>query len=829
MTSPINTDEQTIVLNEEVVESGDFPSRDGNPVAGLPIGTIRIFAGDASSIADEEQLAQGQTLSISQQAALFSLLGTAYGGNGIQTFGLPNLAGTLMVGTGESPGADGPRGEGVILGQTYGQNSVTLSETNMPTIVGGADQPYSNDQPSLGVCYLMNLDGNGTGVDAPGMVVPFLGDFAPTGYVLAAGQILQIVQNEALYAVIGNTYGGNASQGTFALPNLEGRAVIGADNANGNPSPTDPLGTASGSDTTTLTIQNLPTEGDQSIDNQQPTLALYYIIDVNAPGSAFFPTSGALGANTPYVGEIMAYAGRASTIPTGWVVAAGQQLAVNANQSLFFAIEYTYGGSVNTFDLPNLEDKVVAGTGGNNFGQTYTLGSTYGANSYNLTTNELPSNQAPSVTLGSVIYSTPEQQSLDLKNTGISVADPDGGNGQETLTVTVSEGTLHATVGNSGVTVLEFSNDSSDLILSGSIFDLNLLLGSGGTSDLSYIDNTNTPATVTLTFSLDDNGNTGSGGAQTSPSETATIDVTPCYCPGTLIKTARGEKRVETLEIGDKVMTASGAARPIKWIGRRSYRGRFVLGRKDILPICVKAGALDDDVPRRDLWVSPHHAMYLDGVLIEARDLVNGISIVQAERVEKVEYFHIELDSHDVIIAEGALSESYLDDDNRLLFHNAREYEALYLDEAPAARAQYCAPRLQEGYEVETARQRIALRAGLLRVADGPRIGKLRGYVDEVSARRVAGWVQTVEHPEAPVCLDIFAEGRMIGQVLANAYRADLWRAGIGSGHHAFTFAPPPDIVLASVEVRRSLDGAVLARGPNAGELMRVHRRAKRA
>ena len=74
------------------------------------------------------------------------------------------------------------------------------------------------------------------------------------------------------------------------------------------------------------------------------------------------------------------------------------------------------------------------------------------------------------------------------------------------------------------------------------------------------------------------------------------------------------------------------------------------MGRKDILPICIKAGALDDNVPHRDLWISPHHAMFFagydgDGVLIEAKDLVNGVTIVQAERVENVEYFHVELEA----------------------------------------------------------------------------------------------------------------------------------------------------------------------------------------
>jgi hypothetical protein len=236
------------------------------------------------------------------------------------------------------------------------------------------------------------------------------------------------------------------------------------------------------------------------------------------------------------------------------------------------------------------------------------------------------------------------------------------------------------------------------------------------------------------------------------------------------------------------------------------------LGRKHILPICIRAGALADNVPRRDLWISPHHAMYLDGVLIEAKDLVNGVSIVQAERVEKVEYFHLELETHDVIIAEGAPSETFMDDDSRAIFHNAHEYWAIYPD-APPGPARYCAPRLEDGYKVEAARRRIDLRAGLRSSDERTRIGNLRGYIDLVSQERVAGWAQNVDYPEAPVCLDILAGGRLIGRVLANRYRHDLERAGLGSGRHSFEFTPPAGLSLTakSVEVRRSLDGAALA------------------
>jgi hypothetical protein len=89
----------------------------------------------------------------------------------------------------------------------------------------------------------------------------------------------------------------------------------------------------------------------------------------------------------------------------------------------------------------------------------------------------------------------------------------------------------------------------------------------------------------------------------------------------------------------------------------------------------------------------------------------------------------------------------------------------------------------------------------------------LRGYIDVVTAQLIAGWAQNSDHPEAPVCLDIYAGGQLIGQTLANRYRQDLQQAGLGSGNYSFEFTLPVGLSFApdAVEVRLSLDGAILA------------------
>lgn len=181
---------------------------------------------------------------------------------------------------------------------------------------------------------------------------------------------------------------------------------------------------------------------------------------------------------------------------------------------------------------------------------------------------------------------------------------------------------------------------------------------------------------------------------------------TPCYCPGTLIATPHGERPVENLEIGDPVLTAGGQIRPVHWIGRRAYDPLFAYGNRDVLPILIRAGALAEGLPRRDLMISPLHAMFIDGFLIPALHLVNGTSIIQIERPETIRYIHVELESHDLLLAEGAPSESFLDDGSRGMFHNAEEYRTLYPD-APDRTPRYCAPRLEGGAELEAIHRRL--------------------------------------------------------------------------------------------------------------------------
>ena len=135
-----------------------------------------------------------------------------------------------------------------------------------------------------------------------------------------------------------------------------------------------------------------------------------------------------------------------------------------------------------------------------------------------------------------------------------------------------------------------------------------------------------------------------------------------CYLRGTRIRTPKTERRVEELNIGDLVVTLSGESKPIKWIGRQRFEKGSQRWPANLEPVRIRRFALDERTPHRDLYLSPNHALYIDGVLIPANYLVNGTSIVQAmpEGVEEIEYFHIELETHEVIFAEGVPAETLL-------------------------------------------------------------------------------------------------------------------------------------------------------------------------
>ena len=172
---------------------------------------------------------------------------------------------------------------------------------------------------------------------------------------------------------------------------------------------------------------------------------------------------------------------------------------------------------------------------------------------------------------------------------------------------------------------------------------------------------------------------------------------TVCYVRGTMIACPDGERAVETLSIGDQVLTSDGRVMPVRWIGRNTVSTRFADPLR-VLPIRIRAGALADHLPVRDLLVSPEHAVLVDDILIQAGALVNGLSIVRESNVaETFVYYHIELADHALVLAEGTPAESFVDNIHRMAFDNWEEHEALYGD-APIVEMDY--PRARSHRQV---------------------------------------------------------------------------------------------------------------------------------
>jgi Hint domain len=178
----------------------------------------------------------------------------------------------------------------------------------------------------------------------------------------------------------------------------------------------------------------------------------------------------------------------------------------------------------------------------------------------------------------------------------------------------------------------------------------------------------------------------GSSKAATDHEPDGDADDPRCFLAGTRILTPRGEVPVEELAIGALVETLNGPL-PVKWIGRERYRKVASSWHSSVAPIRVARFALDDQSPSRDLYLSPKHCLLVDGVLIAVEYLVNDRSVTPAKMDDSdvLEYFHVELETHEVIFAEGAPAETLHITTGREQFVNFVEYERLYgSDERPS-------------------------------------------------------------------------------------------------------------------------------------------------
>ena len=270
-----------------------------------------------------------------------------------------------------------------------------------------------------------------------------------------------------------------------------------------------------------------------------------------------------------------------------------------------------------------------------------------------------------------------------------------------------------------------------------------------------------------------------------------------CYCAGTRIGTPNGEIAIEALQVGDLVTTHSGEAVTVLWIGRRCYDAGRVAANPQLRPVVIEAHALAPGVPARRLAVSPEHGLLVDGALIAAAALVNGVSVTRGGGAA-VTYLHLAFARHEVIAAENCPAESFVDHAGRGMFVNS------YPTSASAPVVSMRLPRLRGGHMVATAWRRIAGRAGVTEAA--PSSGAMRGHVERIGRGMVEGWALV---DAGPVRLEIIVDDGSMTEMLANFYRGDLDRAGLNDGRCGF-LAPLPAGVC-RVRVRRRLDRAGLA------------------
>jgi hypothetical protein len=293
----------------------------------------------------------------------------------------------------------------------------------------------------------------------------------------------------------------------------------------------------------------------------------------------------------------------------------------------------------------------------------------------------------------------------------------------------------------------------------------------------------------------------------------------PSFLAGTRILTIRGRVKIENLRIGDVALTGQNIPMPIRWIGRKMYRQPFTHANSNIMPVLIKAGAIEQGRPARDLWISPFHSIHVDGILVPAHRLINGISILRCENMPEVSYFHLEFETVALILAENLFTESYVERGNRAMFLNADEAMEAERRNSLTRPWSSCGPMIEQGPALDRIRAHIALRAGILpqNIMERPQDGPLLGCTEWVDNTTVCGWVWLPHHPNTPVVIEIREGAEVIGCVVADLAREDLRKAGIGTGNHGFhlQFSRPLDPTRPhKLSVIRAADGSHVPGSP---------------
>lgn len=167
-------------------------------------------------------------------------------------------------------------------------------------------------------------------------------------------------------------------------------------------------------------------------------------------------------------------------------------------------------------------------------------------------------------------------------------------------------------------------------------------------------------------------------------------NVVACFTPGTAIATARGERLVEELGIGDRIVTRDNGIQPLRWIGSKRLTALDLARNPHLSPVLLRRGSLGDNLPERHIWVSPNHRMLVNSaqtalhfheeeVLAAAKHMI-GAQGIESMRVQAVTYIHLLFDRHEVILSNGCWSESFQPDAQRLQgFGHAQRTEILEL------------------------------------------------------------------------------------------------------------------------------------------------------